>query len=47
MCVYVLQTFVHLFEWSWEDIGVECQTFLGPMGYKAVQVGNMFTQAHA
>ena len=30
--------FVHLFEWSWGDIAVECETFLGPKGYKAVQV---------
>lgn len=31
-------TFVHLFEWSWEDIATECETFLGPEGYAAVQV---------
>lgn len=31
-------TFVHLFEWSWPDIATECETFLGPQGYKAVQV---------
>jgi alpha-amylase len=30
--------FVHLFEWSWQDIAVECEAFLGPKGYKAVQV---------
>ncbi len=29
---------VHLFEWKWTDIAQECETFLGPMGYKAVQV---------
>lgn len=31
-------TFVHLFEWSWADVAVECETFLGPNGYAAVQV---------
>ncbi len=31
-------TFVHLFEWSWPDIAAECQTFLGPKGFAAVQV---------
>ncbi len=31
-------TFVHLFEWDWDDIGRECTDFLGPKGYKAVQV---------
>jgi alpha-amylase len=30
--------FVHLFEWSWNDIANECVTQLGPKGYKAVQV---------
>jgi alpha-amylase len=30
--------FVHLFEWTWPDIARECETFLGPMGYTAVQV---------
>jgi len=30
--------FVHLFEWSWNDITGECITRLGPKGYKAVQV---------
>ena len=30
--------FVHLFEWAWPDIARECETFLGPMGYTAVQV---------
>lgn len=28
----------HLFEWRWEDIGKECETFLGPAGYRRVQV---------
>ncbi|MEJ6475175.1 alpha-amylase family protein [Pseudoalteromonas piscicida] len=31
-------TFVHLFEWSWADVATECETFLGPKGYAAVQV---------
>ena len=30
--------FVHLFEWKWTDIASECETVLGPAGYKAVQV---------
>ncbi|WGY46464.1 starch-binding protein [Vibrio sp. ABG19] len=31
-------TFVHLFEWQWNDIATECETFLGPKGFAAVQV---------
>ncbi|WDE03255.1 alpha-amylase family protein [Thalassomonas viridans] len=31
-------TFVHLFEWSWPDVATECETFLGPNNYAAVQV---------
>ncbi|WP_053979702.1 alpha-amylase [Marinagarivorans algicola] len=30
--------FVHLFEWSWNDIAEECETVLGPKGFAAVQV---------
>ena len=30
--------FVHLFEWRWPDIAAECEDFLGPNGYTAVQV---------
>jgi len=30
--------FVHLFEWRWPDVAIECETFLGPHGYAAVQV---------
>jgi len=30
--------FVQLFEWGWADIGRECEAFLGPAGYAAVQV---------
>jgi len=30
--------FVHLFEWSWKDIAQECEDWLGPKGYRGVQV---------
>lgn len=30
--------FVHLFEWKWSDVAQECETFLGPKGFSAVQV---------
>ena len=30
--------FVHLFEWKWSDIAAECETVLGPAGFKAVQI---------
>jgi len=30
--------FVHLFEWRWNDIADECENFLGPKGFAAVQV---------
>jgi alpha-amylase len=30
--------FVHLFEWPWSDIAQECEDFLGPKGYFAVQI---------
>jgi len=29
---------VHLFEWKWTDIASECETVLGPAGFRAVQV---------
>jgi len=32
------QTIVHLFEWKWSDIAAECERFLGPVGFCAVQV---------
>merc|ERR1719506_2657387 len=32
------QAFVHLFEWSWEDVALECEQWLGPKGYTAVQI---------
>ncbi|HUN23002.1 MAG TPA: alpha-amylase family glycosyl hydrolase [Anaerolineales bacterium] len=30
--------YTHLFEWKWTDIAKECEMWLGPKGYKAVQV---------
>jgi len=30
--------FVHLFEWKWNDIAAECENFLGPKGFDAVQI---------
>ncbi len=30
--------FVHLFEWRWDDIAQECEQYLGPNGYTAVQI---------
>jgi alpha-amylase len=30
--------FVHLFEWDWTSVARECEEFLGPAGYDAVQV---------
>jgi alpha-amylase len=32
------ETFVHLFEWRWADIARECEVWLGPKGFKGVQV---------
>lgn len=29
---------VHLFEWKWTDIALECETFLAPHGYAGVQI---------
>ena len=31
-------TIVHLFEWRWNDVAQECERYLGPAGFKAVQV---------
>jgi alpha-amylase len=31
-------TFVQLFEWTWPDVAKECQLYLGPKGFAAVQV---------
>ena len=30
--------FVHLFEWKWADIAHECEAWLGPKGFAAVQI---------
>jgi alpha-amylase len=30
--------FVHLFEWKWTDIALECEHYLGPAGFAGVQV---------
>jgi len=30
--------FVHLFEWPWADVAKECEQWLGPKGFTAVQV---------
>ncbi len=30
--------FVHLFEWKWADIARECEVWLGPRGFKGVQI---------
>lgn len=30
--------FVHLFEWPWPAVASECETQLGPKGFKAVQI---------
>lgn len=29
---------VHLFEWKWSDIALECERFLAPNGFAGVQV---------
>lgn len=34
---------VHMFEWKWEDIAIECVQFLGPNGFKGIQVFNTFS----
>ncbi|HEY9881638.1 MAG TPA: alpha-amylase family protein [Leptolyngbyaceae cyanobacterium] len=30
--------FVHLLEWTWPDVAEECERYLGPQGFRAVQV---------
>lgn len=37
-CASAGTAFVHLFEWSWNDIADECENFLGPKGFDAVQI---------
>ena len=34
------QVIVELFEWKHSDVAAECERFLGPAGYCAVQVGS-------
>lgn len=34
------QVIVHLFNWKWTDIALECERFLGPKGFCGVQVIN-------
>lgn len=29
---------VHLFEWRWQDIALECERYLAPNGFGGVQV---------
>eukprot|EP01031_Cornospumella_fuschlensis_P036308 gene36308-44045_t len=29
---------VQLFEWSWKDVANECEKYLGPKGFKSVQI---------
>ena len=31
---------VHLFEWPWDDIAAECESYLGPKGYCGVQASS-------
>lgn len=42
------QAFVHLAEWSWEDVAVECEQWLGPHRFAAVLVSppNDHIQGH-
>ena len=35
---YNRTAFVHLFEWKWADIAKECENWLGPKGFAAIQV---------
>lgn len=32
---------VHLFEWRWADIALECERYLAPNGFGGVQVSNI------
>lgn len=34
---------VHLFEWRWADIALECERYLGPKGFGGVQVGIVYS----
>jgi alpha-amylase len=35
---YSGSAFVQLFEWSWSDVAQECEQWLGPKGFTAVQI---------
>lgn len=35
---------VHLFEWRWNDIALECERYLAPNGFGGVQVGRFWWQ---
>lgn len=34
---------VHLFEWRWVDIALECERYLAPKGFGGVQVGIVYS----
>lgn len=38
--------FVQLFEWPWNDVARECETYLGPAGFSAVQVSPPHEHIH-
>ncbi|WP_413287713.1 alpha-amylase [Bdellovibrio sp. HCB337] len=38
--------FVQLFEWPWREIARECETYLGPAGFSAVQVSPPHEHIH-
>ncbi|MBO9665608.1 MAG: alpha-amylase family protein [Bdellovibrio sp.] len=38
--------FVQLFEWPWKDIARECEVYLGPAGFSAVQVSPPHEHIH-
>ncbi|MGZ3746296.1 MAG: alpha-amylase [Pseudobdellovibrionaceae bacterium] len=39
--------FVHLFEWPWKDVASECENYLGPAGFAAVQVSPPHEHIHS
>ena len=38
--------YVNLFEWRWADVARECETYLGPKGFAAVQVSPPHEHVH-
>jgi alpha-amylase len=38
--------FIHLFEWTWKDVAQECEVYLGPAGFSAVQVSPPHEHIH-